>query len=169
VNEEFAEKDHAKLREGIVAWVRETKMRVLLTPEMTYAVPLLRSLIFDKLPADVKPHVVSLDRYWLTPEACSVYARAAAIVSLEQHSPIMGIAAGVPSVLVRQPTDTRKGRMWYDLKMDDWVFEIDQSTGEQIAARLVRIARDLPDARAAAAKARALAHERMAAMIAAIP
>ncbi len=169
VNEEFAEKDHAKLREGITAWVRETKMRVLLTPEMTYAVPLLRTLLHDKLPDDVKPQVCFMDRYWLTAEACSVYAQAAAIVSLEQHSPIMGIAAGVPSVLVRQPTDTRKGRMWYDLKMNDWVFEIDQSTGAQIADRLVQIGRDLPTARAAAAKARTLAHERMAAMIAAIP
>ena len=168
VNEEFAEKDHAKLREGITAWVRETKMRVLLTPEMTYAVPLLRTLLFDKLPDDVKPHVRFMERYWLTAEACSVYAQAAAIVSMEQHSPIMGIAAGVPSVLVRQPTDTRKGRMWYDLKMDDWVFEVDSTTGAQIAARLVQIGHDLPAARATAAKARALAHERMAAMISAI-
>ncbi len=168
VNEEFAEKDHAKLREGITAWVRETKMRVLLTPEMTYAVPLLRTLLFDKLPDDVKPHVRFMERYWLTAEACSVYAQAAAIVSMEQHSPIMGIAAGVPSVLVRQPTDTRKGRMWYDLKMDDWVFEVDNTTGAQIAARLVQIGHDLASARATAAKARALAHERMAAMISAI-
>ena len=169
INEEFAEKDHAKLREGITAWVRETKMRVLLTPEMTYAVPLLRPLLFDKLPDDVKPHVSFMDRYWLTAEACSVYAQAAALVSSEQHSPIMGIAAGVPSVLVRQPTDTRKGRMWYDLKMNDWVFEVDAATGAQVAARLVEIGRDLPAARAAAARARAYSHERMAAMIAAIP
>ncbi len=167
-NAKFAEIDHAKLREGIIAWVRTTKMRVLLAPEMTYEVPLLRSLIFDKLPDDVKPHVASLDRYWLTAEACSVYARAAALVSFEQHSPIMGIAAGVPSVLLRHPTDTRKGRMWYDLKMDDWVFEIDQSTGTQIAERLVQIGHDLTAARAAAAKACALAQEKMAAMIAAI-
>lgn len=169
VNEEFAEKDHAKLREGITAWVRETKMRVLLTPEMTYQVPLLRALIHDKLPDDVKPQVSYLNRYWLTAEACSVYAQAAAIVSFEQHSPIMGIAAGIPSVLLRQPTDTRKGRMWYDLNMDDWVFEIDNTIGAQIAERLVQIGRDLPAARAAAAKARAYSRERMAAMIAAIP
>lgn len=169
VNEEFAEKDHAKLREGITAWVRETRMRVLLTPEMTYAVPLLRTLIHDKLPPDVKPHVSYLTRYWLTPAACSVYAHAAAILSLEQHSPIMGIAAGVPAVLVRQPTDTRKGRMWYDLKLEDWVFEIEQSTGAQIAARIVQIGRDLSAARAVASKARAHAHERMADMIRALP
>lgn len=168
VNEEFAEKDHAKIREAITAWVRETGMRVLLAPEMTYAVPLLRPLLFDKLPDDVKPQVRSLDRYWLTAEACSLYAKAAALVSMEQHSPIMGIAAGVPSVLVRQPTDTRKGRMWYDLGMKDWVFEVDQSTGAQIAARVVEIGRDLPAARVLAAKARDLSQERMEAMIAAI-
>ena len=169
VNEEFAEKDHAKLREGITAWVRETKMRVLLAPEMTYQVPLLRPLLFEKLPEDVKPHVSYMTHYWLTPEACSVYAQAAAIASFEQHSPIMGIAAGTPSVLLRQPTDTRKGRMWYDLKLNDWVFEIDQTTGAQVANRLLQIARDLPAARATAAEARALAQRRMAAMIAAVP
>lgn len=169
VNAEFAEKDHAKLREGITAWVRATKLRVLLTPEMTYAVPLLRTLLFDKLPADVKSYVGVMDRYWVTPEACSVYAQAAAVVSLENHSPIMAIANGVPGLLVRQPTDTRKGRMWYDLKLNDWVFEIDETTGAQIAARLVQIGRDLPAARATAGKARSYAHGRMAAMIAAIP
>lgn len=84
-----------------------------------------------------------------------MYAQAAAIVSFEQHSPIMGIAAGVPAVLLRQPTDTRKGRMWHDLNMSDWVFEIDNTTGGQIAGRLVQLGRDLPAARAAAAKARA--------------
>ncbi len=169
INEEFAEKDHAKLRDGITAWVRETKLRVLLTPEMTYAVPLLKTLLFDKLPDDVKPHVSFMDRYWVTPEACSVYAQSAAIVSMEQHSPIMAIASGVPAVLVRQPTDTRKGRMWYDLKMNDWVFEVDETSSAQIAERLVQIGRDLPAARESAARARAAAREYMAAMIAAIP
>jgi len=169
VNEEFAEKDHAKAREAITAWVRATGMRVLLAPEMVYAVPLLRPLLYDKLPDDVKPQVEVMDRYWLTAEAASVYARAAAVLSFEQHSPIMAIAAGVPALLLRQPTDTRKGRMWYDIGLTDWVFEIDQSTGPQIAERLVQVGRDLPAARAIADKARRFAHERMAAMMAAIP
>jgi hypothetical protein len=136
---------------------------------MTYEVPLLRTLLFEKLPDDVKPFVAVMDRYWLTPEACSVYAKAAAVLSSEQHSPIIAIAAGVPAVLVRQPTDTRKGQMWYDLKMNDWVFEIDNISGEQIANQMVKIGRDLPSARQEAARARDYAHERMAAMIVAIP
>ena len=94
---------------------------------------------------------------------------AAAVASFEQHSPIMAIAAGTPAVLLRQPTDTRKGQMWRDLKMDSWIFEIDATSGDQIAERLVQIGRDLPAARAAAAKASAYSHERMKAMIEAIP
>jgi polysaccharide pyruvyl transferase WcaK-like protein len=169
INEEFAEKDHGKIREGIIAWVRETGMRVLLAPEMTYAVSRLRPLLFDSLPDDVKPHVAIMDRYWITAEAGSVYAQAAAILSMEQHSPIMGISAGVPAVMVRQPTDTRKGRMWYDLKMTDWIFEVDETTGSQIAERIVQIGKDLPAAQTKAQAARDLAHEHMTAMIAQIP
>ncbi len=168
VNEEFAERDHAKLREAITGWVRETKMRVFLCPEMTYAVSRLRPLLFDALPDDVKPHVAVMDRYWLTAEAASVYKQAAAIASFEQHTPIIGIANGTPSMLLRQPTDTRKGQMWRDVGLNDWIFEIDQSTGAQINTRLLEIGRDLPAARAKAAKARDFAQQRMAAMIAEI-
>lgn len=168
VNEAFAERDHAKLREGIVAWVRETKKKVFLVPEMTYAVSRLKPLLFDPLPADVKPSVAVMERYWLTAEAASVYEKAAAVASFEMHSPIIACANGTPAVLLRQPTDTRKGQMWRDVGLNDWIFEIDDSTGKQIAERLVEIGKDLPAARKAAEKARAFAHEKMAAMIAAI-
>jgi polysaccharide pyruvyl transferase WcaK-like protein len=166
VNEAFADRDHAKLREAIVAWVKETKQRVFLVPEMTYQVARLRPLLFDPLPADVKPSVAVLDRYWLTAEAAGVYAKAAAVASCEMHSPIMAVANGTPAVLLRQPTDTRKGQMWRDVGLDKWIFEIDDSTGKEIAARVVEIGKDLPAARKAAEKARAFARERMAAMIA---
>jgi hypothetical protein len=165
VNEKYVEIDHAKLRDGIISWVRQTGMRVFLVPEMTYAVPLLRPLLFDKLPDDVKPHVTVMDRYWLTAEANSVYKRAAAILSCEQHSPIMGIANGTPAVMVRQPTDTRKGQMWRDIGRNDWLFEIDQSTGEQIAACIAQIGKDLPAARVLAAQARDTAGAAMKAMV----
>jgi polysaccharide pyruvyl transferase WcaK-like protein len=169
VNEAFAERDHAKLRDGIVAWVRETKRRVFLVPEMTYAVVRLRPLLFDPLPDDVKPHVAVLDRYWLTAEAASVYAKAAAVASFEMHSPIIAVANGTPATLLRQPTDTRKGQMWRDVGLNHWIFEIDATTGRQVAERVVEVGKDLPAARATAEKARERAREKMAAMIAAIP
>lgn len=168
INEAFADRDHAKLRAGIVAWVRQTGMRVFLVPEMSYAVARLRPLLFDPLPHDVKPSVAVLDRYWLTAEAASVYASAAAVVSLEMHSPIMAVSAGVPAILLRQPTDTRKGQMWRDIGLNDWIFEIDHCTGEQVAARVVEIGKNLPAARARAETARQFAAERMREMIAAI-
>ena len=164
-NEAFADRDHAKMREAIVAWVTRFKRRVFLVPEMTYAVPRLRPLLYDPLPDEVKPAVAVLDRYWLTPEAASVYARAAAVISFEMHSPIMAVAAGTPAVHLRQPTDTRKGQMWRDVGLEQWVFEIDNSTGQEIAARLLEIGDDLPAARKAAEKARQFARERMAAMV----
>jgi polysaccharide pyruvyl transferase WcaK-like protein len=165
VNKEFADRDHAKMREAIVAWVTDFKQKVFLVPEMSYEVPLLKPLLYDPLPQKIKQHVAVLDRYWLTAEAASVYAKAAAVVSFEMHSPIIAIANGTPAVHLRQPTDTRKGQMWRDIGLDQWIFEIDKSTGKEIADRLVEIGKNLPAARKATAKARSFAREAMAAMI----
>ncbi len=168
VNEAFAELDHAKMREAIVAWVTEFERKVFLVPEMTYEVPRLKPFLYDPLPEEIKPHVAVLDRYWLTAEAASVYAKAAAVISLEMHSPIIAVANGTPAMLLRQPTDTRKGQMWRDVGLDRWIFEVDDSTGKQIAERLVEIGKDLPTSRKAAEEARAFAGEQMAAMVAEI-
>jgi polysaccharide pyruvyl transferase WcaK-like protein len=165
VNEAFADRDHAKLREGIIAWVTQTKKKVFLVPEMTYAVPRLKPLLFDPLPKEAKEKVAVLDRYWLTAEAAGVYAKAAAVASFEMHSPIIAVANGTPAVLLRQPTDTRKGQMWRDVGLNDWIFEIDEAKGSDIAERLVEIGKDLPAARKTAAKARDFAHDKMKAMM----
>lgn len=138
-NDRHAESDHAKLRAAIVAWVRETGHKVLLCPEMTYEVPLLRPLLYDKLPEAVKKAVVVKEAYWLTDEAASTYARAAAVLSCEMHSPIIAVANGTPAIHVRQPTDTRKGQMWRDVGLGEWLFEIDETDGAAIAARTVAL------------------------------
>jgi len=168
INAKFAEADHAKQREAIIAWVRQTKLRVLIAPEMTYAVPRLGPLLFDPLPADVKPHVAVMDRYWLTAEAASVYAKAAAVLSFEMHSPIMAIAGGVPAIHMRQPTDTSKGQMWRDVGLGDWLFEIEGATGEQIAVRLLALHHNRQATGATVAKARAFTAARARAMMDAI-
>jgi polysaccharide pyruvyl transferase WcaK-like protein len=154
VNAEFAEADHAKLREAVTLWVRETGNKALLCPEMTYQVELLRPLLFDKLPDDVKSKVVVRPSYWLTDEAASTYARSFAVVSLEMHSPIISIANKRPAIHVRQPTDTRKGQMWRDVGLADWMFEVDEATGEQIGKRLLEIYADPDAAASTVAKAR---------------
>jgi len=168
VNEKFAERDHAKMRAAIVAWVTQLKRKVFLVPEMTYAVSRLKPLLYDPLPEAVKPSVAVIDRYWLTAEAASVYAKAAAVISFEMHSPIMAVAAGTPAILLRQPTDTRKGQMWRDIGLDRWIFEIDETQGDVIATRLIEIGGDLPAARKTANDALRKAQASMAAMVGAI-
>ncbi|MCF2505222.1 polysaccharide pyruvyl transferase family protein [Dyadobacter sp. CY107] len=134
-NEKYKEFDHAKLRQAMIAWVRETGNKVLVCPEMTYEVDIMDELLIDPLPADVKPFVVKRG-YWLPDEAASVYAKAHTVLSLECHSPIIAAANGTPCFYLRQPEDTIKGQMYYDLGFDDWVFEINDTNAEQITGRL---------------------------------
>ena len=167
-NETHKEADHAKLRAAVVAWVRGTGQKAFLCPEMSYQVELLRPLLFDALPEDVKPRVAVATSYWLTAEAASTYARASAVASLEMHSPIIAVANGTPAIHVRQPTDTRKGRMWSDVGLGDWLFDADAASGEAIAARLLEIHKAGEVSRATAARARAFTAERGRAMIQAL-
>jgi polysaccharide pyruvyl transferase WcaK-like protein len=144
-NEKFKEVDHAKLREAMITWVRKTGNKVLVCPEMTYQVEIMDELLINPLPADVKPFVIKRG-YWLPDEAASVYAKAHAILSFECHSPIIAAANGTPAFYLRQPTDTIKGQMYYDLGFNDWVFEIDNTTGEQITSRLMNVYNNYPAA-----------------------
>jgi hypothetical protein len=111
---------------------------VLVCPEMTYEVDIMDELLIDPLPEDVKPFVVKRG-YWFPDEAASVYARAFAILSFECHSPIIAIRNGTPAFYLRQPEDTIKGQMYYDLGLSNWIFEIEQTVGKQIADRLMEI------------------------------
>lgn len=134
-NEKYKEVDHAKLREVMIAWVRETGNKVLVCPEMTYQVDIMDELLIDPLPADVKPFVIKRG-YWLPDEAASVYAKAKSVVSFECHSPIIAAANKVPFFYLRQPEDTIKGQMYYDLGFNNWIFEIDKTTGKQLTDAL---------------------------------
>lgn len=146
-NARYAERDHAKQRAAIVRWVRETKQKVLVCPEMTYQLDIMDELLIDPLPDDVKPYVVKRETYWLPDEAASVYKRAHTVISAECHSPIIAASQNTPAFYIRQPTDTIKGHMYYDLGLDDWVFEVDDVTGDDIADRLMQVHADYPAAK----------------------
>lgn len=137
-NDKYKEVDNAKLREAMIAWVRETGQKILICPEMTYQVDIMDELLIDPLPADVKPYVIKRG-YWLPDEAATVYAKAHTVLSIECHSPIIAAANGTPFFYLRQPEDTIKGQMYYDLGFDEWIFEIDQTTGKQVTDRLREI------------------------------
>ena len=131
----------------IVFYVKHTGNKVLTCPEMTYQIELAKEVLVDPLPAEVKKHVVWRDTYWLPDEAASVYAQAQAVVSVECHSPLIALRSGTPAFYVRQPTDTCKGQMYRDFGANDWLFEIDQTSGDQLWSRLQAVLRDPTKAR----------------------
>jgi len=141
LNNSKKEEDHAKLREAIITWVRETGNKVLVCPEMTYQVDIMDELLINPLPDDVKPFVQKRG-YWFPDEAASVYRRAYAVLSFECHSPIIALRNNTPAFYLRQPEDTIKGQMYYDLGLKDWIFEIEQTTGNNISERLAGIIND---------------------------
>ncbi len=146
LNDKYKHKDHGKLRQVMIKWIRETGNKVVICPEMTYQLDIMDELLIDPLPNDVKKNVVKRDTYWLPDEAASVYKRAHTVISMECHSPIIAAAQGTPGFYVRQPEDSIKGQMWYDIGLDDWIFEIDQIQGSDISKQLFRIHNDYPAA-----------------------
>ncbi|MBM3758614.1 MAG: polysaccharide pyruvyl transferase family protein [Acidobacteria bacterium] len=148
INGRTVEGDHAKLREMMIAYVRQTGQRVMVCAEMTYQVELGKRVLVDPLPEDVRKNVVWRDTYWLPDEAASIYARAQAVVSAECHSPLIALRAGTPTFYVRQPTDTCKGQMYRDIGADDWFFEVDETSGSELWQRLEGIVRKPAAARA---------------------
>ncbi len=146
-NEKYKEADHAKLREAIIAWVRETGNKVLVCPEMTYQIDIMDELLINPLPEEIKPFVIK-HGYWLPDEAASIYEKAHTVLSFECHSPIIAAANGTPFFYLRQPEDTIKGQMYYDLGFNEWTFELNHTDGRQITERLREAWMDYDKARA---------------------
>ena len=125
-------------------------------------------MLVEPLPEEVRKKVVHRETFWLPDEAASVYARALGVASCEMHSPILAFSQGTPAIYVRQPTDTRKGQMWRDVGLQDWLFEIDETAGESIAERLVTLHRNEPATRQGVAKAQEITAGRFKAMMDAV-
>ncbi|RIH67188.1 polysaccharide pyruvyl transferase family protein [Mariniphaga sediminis] len=147
LNNKYKEQDHAKVREAMITWIRRTGNQVLLCPEMIHNMDLYNELLYDPLPDDVKKKVVKKEDFWKTDEATTVYKNATAVISLECHSPILALGQGTPAFYVRQPEDTIKGQMYYDIGLADWVFEIEETKGEDISNRLMEVYNDYSGAK----------------------
>lgn len=166
-NEAMKERDHAPHRQAIVEVLRQTRLRVLICPEDQTQMAVGKELLYDPLPADVKPRAVWRPNYWLTGEALSVYTRSAGLFGNEMHSPIMCIGNGIPAIVCRWAEQTTKGLMWRDIGLGDWLFDFDK---EEERAKLVpavlAMAKDPAAAKAKAAKARAFVMSKFAASMA---
>jgi hypothetical protein len=166
-NQRLKESDHAKVRAALVAVVRETGHKVLVCPEDKSHMAVGKEMLVDPLPADVKAKVVWREHYWITDLALSVYARSAGLVSMDMHSPIMAVGNGIPAIHCRFAEQTSKGRMWRDVGLGDWLFDLDEERdGARITAAALAMVRDRDATRARLAKARAFVQERQRAAVA---
>ncbi|WP_168211879.1 polysaccharide pyruvyl transferase family protein [Ruania zhangjianzhongii] len=132
INAATSQADLGPLVAAIVTWVRQTQSPAAVVPEMSYAPAYAREHLLPLLPPDVAPQVRVLDRFWSLAEASAVYSVSRAVISMECHSPIIASAHAVPTVYLRQPTETVKGRMYHDLGGSDMLIEI--SLGAKRAA-----------------------------------
>ncbi|MDR6782295.1 polysaccharide pyruvyl transferase WcaK-like protein [Pedobacter africanus] len=124
-NEKMKEHDNRPIRDAIIEVVRQTDLKVLIVPENETQIRIGKEMLYDPLPEDVKSRIIWRDKYWLTDEAVSTYARSAGLFGLEMHSPIMCIALGVPAIVCRFTEQTSKGFMWDDIGLGEWLFDMD--------------------------------------------
>jgi polysaccharide pyruvyl transferase WcaK-like protein len=147
-------------RSLIAEWIRRTGHKVLIAPETIKELGHNRRLLFDPLPAELKPHVVNCDEFWNADEAASVFARAHTVVCHEPHSPIIALANGTPIVHIYSAFHGSKFWMFDDLGLGDWLLEFDSTPAEKLIATVMGIHTDYPAAQAKLAKAMRFVHER---------
>ncbi|MFF0887087.1 polysaccharide pyruvyl transferase family protein [Streptomyces sp. NPDC003456] len=158
VNATFEQSDMDALREIVERHVRRTGQHVLVCPEMEYEVPLAQAHFGPgDLAADVAPRVHVVPHFWSLTEAAAVYRRAAAVISMECHSPLIALAAGVPAIYLRQPTDTIKGHMYRDLGIGGRLVEAGPTAGRDAGRVLGEILSDREEAGRATLDVRAAA------------
>ena len=144
----------------ITRWVRETGLKVLVAPEAFKEIAAAQTMLAPLLPPDVLERVVIRDSWWNADEALSTFARARAVFGVEPHSLIMALTVGVPIVHARPLRHGRKGWMFDDIGLGDWLFDIDATPAATVADTVLSLHAENPAARARAAAAMDRVRER---------
>lgn len=130
----------AKMIDVVTQIVRTTNLTVAMVPEVEKEIWAAKSLIYEKLPDDVKAKVVCRDTWWNVDEACSLYAQAHSLVAMEPHSVIMALAAGTPAIHFYSLAHGTKAWMFRDIGLSDWGIDIDAEPAEHVVTAVKRIA-----------------------------
>ncbi|WP_428667333.1 polysaccharide pyruvyl transferase family protein [Runella sp.] len=157
-----------KVKDLITKWVQTTGQKVLIAPEALKETKYGKTMLYDQLEADIKPKVICRETFWSADEAMSVYARANCAFGMEPHSLIMALALGVPVVHARSLKHGRKGWMFRDIGLPEWLFEIDQASAADITGAVLNIYQDYPAAKAKVQKAMLFVKERQKASMAVV-
>ncbi len=157
---------HAAYQRAVIErYIRETGETVAMVAEVEPEIPKAKSLVYDPLPEDVKKKVVFRSEFWWPDEALSLYVNARSVTSLEMHSVIMSIGAGVPSLHPYYPEVGSKQWMMKDIGLPEWMFDIDKVPPAAISDTLIGIFRDTAGARKRAGAAEALVDSKQAGMM----
>ena len=121
VNRQFVEHDNAPLRKIIELAVSKYHLKVLICPEQITEIDLIRPVIFDQLPPEIKKECVPMDEFWSPDLALGVYRASCGVFGVEMHSQVMAVGSGVPGVLLRHPQFGTKSEMWKTIGLEDWL------------------------------------------------
>lgn len=133
----------AAIRTFITDWTRETGVPVVLFPEVRYEIELSRDNVYKKLPADVREKCVWMSEFWTTEQAYSLFREAELMVSMEMHSVIMALSLGTPVLMPQFSENGRKVWMLEELKLSDWIFDIDEpADGPKLRSAALKIHQD---------------------------
>jgi len=155
------ELSHAlKLRELIERYVDLTGNKVLICPEVKKEIEPARELIFDLLSDEVKMHVEFMDEFWSPDVAYTVYSKAEAVVSMEMHSVIMALSVGAPVLHPRFIEAGRKAWMLKDLGIEEWLFDIDVDSSNDMISELMKIHNNFNTAKKKVESAMNVVHQR---------
>ncbi|RIH63806.1 polysaccharide pyruvyl transferase family protein [Mariniphaga sediminis] len=128
-----------KMRHIISQWVLKTGMKVIITSEVESDFNNVAEFIYYKLPENIRSSCIMPDAFWTTEQAVALYRQARIIVTMEVHSFLMAIPQGTPTIV---PTFSESGRkiwMLNDFKLNDWLFDIDNVSAEQIEDTIFKI------------------------------
>lgn len=137
----------------ITRWVRATGLPVLVAPEAKKEIGAVPGMLLPRLAEDVRAAVVWRDTWWNADEALSTFTAARVAFGMEPHTLIMALTGGVPVVHARPLRHGRKGWMFKDLGLGDWLFDIDRAAPERIADTVLSLHQDAGRSRARASQA----------------
>jgi hypothetical protein len=126
------ERRAAAYREVMIGWVKRTRRKILIAPEVEKEIGHNKRLLFDPLPEEIKPHVINCESFWNADEADSVFARARIVFCHEPHSPIMALAMGTPIVHTFSEEHGPKAAMFSDIGLPEWLMEFEKASAEEM-------------------------------------
>jgi polysaccharide pyruvyl transferase WcaK-like protein len=150
-----------KVKAMITYWVKTTGQKVLLYPEAQKEGLQAKIQVYDSLDADIKPHVVCRQEWWTNAdETMGILQHASVVFGMEPHTLIMALTLGVPILHARPVSNGRKGWMFRDIGLPEWLFDIDMVKADELVSSLSAIIKNYPAAKSKVKAAMAVVEER---------